>query len=333
MSKTIVALLVIGGILGAGVTGAYATSQVAKAASITEDMAIQFACVDAGVNPQDVLVQRTNFDFEQGQFVYEVDFLTEDSKYEYTLKATDGSILGKEKEVRGVTPGNAQPTAPANETPATPNQGNKTPSNGSGKQPVNGSTGSQASGTASTNYIGVDRAKEIALADAGMSANQVVFTKAIQDRDDGRVVYEVEFYVTGQWEFDYDIDASSGAILARSKEAWELEDQYEVVGPTQPVPAAPAAPSNPTPSNPAPSNPAPSAPSGTTNVSGDDYYKVEDGTVYEYDDGRWEAENDKKVENGTVYEYDDGRWEVDNDDYDDHDDHDDHDDDRDDWDD
>lgn len=63
--------------------------------------------------------------------------------------------------------------------------------------------------------ISADRAKQIALSHAGVeSAN---FTKVELDTDDGVRVYEIEFKV-GNVEYDYDIDASSGAILSSSSE-------------------------------------------------------------------------------------------------------------------
>ena len=45
----------------------------------------------------------------------------------------------------------------------------------------------------------------------------------------------------------------------------------------------------------------------------DDELRVQNGEVYEFDDGRWEAEDDMKVEGDKVYEYDDGRWELEDD--------------------
>ncbi|WP_314874899.1 PepSY domain-containing protein [Stomatobaculum longum] len=68
---------------------------------------------------------------------------------------------------------------------------------------------------AARGFIGVDRAKSIALGHAGVSASSVAFSKAKLDDDDGRGVYEIEFYV-GNTEYDYEIDAHSGAILEAS---------------------------------------------------------------------------------------------------------------------
>ena len=62
-----------------------------------------------------------------------------------------------------------------------------------------------------------EKAKEIALAHAGLSQDKVSFVKAELDYEDGIKVYDTEFY-SGNVEYDYDIDASSGAIVSSSSE-------------------------------------------------------------------------------------------------------------------
>lgn len=71
-----------------------------------------------------------------------------------------------------------------------------------------------SAGTAAGTYIGKARAKEIALADAGLSYANVTFFRVELDWDDGKPEYEVEFY-SGSKEYDYEIDAYTGAILSR----------------------------------------------------------------------------------------------------------------------
>ena len=67
---------------------------------------------------------------------------------------------------------------------------------------------------AATDDIGIDKATEIALADAGLAASDVQFTKQSAEIDDGVNIYEVEF-VSGNTEYEYDIDAKTGNILSR----------------------------------------------------------------------------------------------------------------------
>lgn len=73
-----------------------------------------------------------------------------------------------------------------------------------------------ANGTTSTS-ITLDKAKKIALDDAGLKASQVTFTTAKQDYEDGVNVYEIEFIYNG-YEYEYVIKKSNGKILERDCE-------------------------------------------------------------------------------------------------------------------
>lgn len=61
--------------------------------------------------------------------------------------------------------------------------------------------------------IDMQTAKEIALNHAGYTENQVIFKKTKLDWEHGQYIYEIEFLV-GNVEYEYDISASSGAILS-----------------------------------------------------------------------------------------------------------------------
>ena len=61
--------------------------------------------------------------------------------------------------------------------------------------------------------IGAEKAKEIALQHAGVSASNAVFVKAEREYDDGRLTYDVDFYA-GNKEYDYEILAADGTILS-----------------------------------------------------------------------------------------------------------------------
>ena len=66
---------------------------------------------------------------------------------------------------------------------------------------------------ANTGDIGEAKAKAIALQDAGLKEEDVTFVRCHMDMDDGRMEYEVEFF-SGNTEYDYDIDAATGAIVS-----------------------------------------------------------------------------------------------------------------------
>ena len=67
--------------------------------------------------------------------------------------------------------------------------------------------------TSSSGDIGAEKAKQIALEHAGLSASKVSFIKTEADYDDGRKVYDIEFY-SGNKEYDYEILASNGTIVS-----------------------------------------------------------------------------------------------------------------------
>lgn len=62
-------------------------------------------------------------------------------------------------------------------------------------------------------YIGETKAKNIALQHAGVQENNVTITKLKLDKDDNRLIYEVEFF-TGNKEYDYEIDAVTENIVS-----------------------------------------------------------------------------------------------------------------------
>ncbi|MBR6459743.1 MAG: hypothetical protein IKS49_06260 [Actinomycetaceae bacterium] len=130
------------------------------------------------------------------------------------------------------------------------------------------------------------------------------------------VVYDFD---DGRWEVEYDpttfqAPASQNAVPQAAPKAQNNNVQQNNTAPKAQNNAAPKTNTAPqvAPAAPAQNNVAPQ-----TNTIPNSKYKVENGTVYEWDDGRWKAEYDKKSENGVIYEYDDGRWEVDDDAWDD----------------
>ena len=120
-------------------------------------------------------------DYEYGRMVYEVDFDANGAEYEYEIDAKSGDILLFEIERNGAK-----------------QQG--------------GSMTQESAG-----YIGDEKAKSIALSNAGLTAASVTGLISELDSDDGAAVYEVEF-IYGGYEYEYKIDAKSGAIIESDKE-------------------------------------------------------------------------------------------------------------------
>lgn len=164
----------------------------------------------------------------------------------------------------------------------------------------------QSSGQASDSaYIGVEAAKSAAFAHAGLDAAQVTMGEVDFDYEDGRMVYELEFYANGA-EYEYDIDASTGAVVKSSQEG----------GRTQTSSSAGSGGASGNVSSGAGSGTAQSGAGGTAadigreaalaaalnhaGVSQDQVYDLE--VKREYDDGRLEYEIEFKT-GGWEYEY------------------------------
>lgn len=75
-----------------------------------------------------------------------------------------------------------------------------------------------SSETTPSGTLSAEDAKAKAFAHAGLAAADVTFTKAEPDWEDGRQVYEIEFYTgssqTGINKYEYEIDAATGEIIS-----------------------------------------------------------------------------------------------------------------------
>lgn len=144
----------------------------------------------AGISSSAATFVKTEKDYEDGIQVFEIEFYSGNTEYDYEIRVSNGEIISYDKDIENYS------------------------------IPSKNSASSQ---TPSSNYIGVDKAKSIALKDAGLSSSSVTFTKAKLDREDGVRVYEIEFF-TSDKEYEYEINASSGKI--RDKDV-EFNDDFD----------------------------------------------------------------------------------------------------------
>ncbi len=167
-----------------------AGSGIASAApkSIGVEKAKYIALKNAGLKAKNVAFVTAKLDTDDGRRVYDVEFYSNGVEYDYEIDAASGKIPEKDTDIENysIPQKNAQKKA------------------------------SSKSGSS----IGVEKAKSIALKNAGLKAKNVAFVRAKLDSDDGRQVYDIEFYSNGV-EYDYEIDAISGAILEKDT---DIED-------------------------------------------------------------------------------------------------------------
>ena len=175
-------------------------SQTAQADPIGIDAAKAAALEDAGVSADAVTYTTAGLDRKNGTEYYAVNFTAGGQTYEYDIDAVTGVVI--EKKVPGGT------AAPADDDAAQT----------SGAQDAQ--TGTQTGGGQSSGgVIGEEAAKTAALTHAGLVETDVTFLRSYLEWDDGRQVYDVEFYTADYQEYDYEIDALTGAVLSYDYDA------------------------------------------------------------------------------------------------------------------
>ena len=156
------------------------TTPSGTSGGISADKAKSIALADAGVSESSALGLRVKQDWDDGMAIYEVEFRCNGAEYEYDIRSADGTILKSERDDDNDY---YYTTAPS----------------------------------ASGSLVGEAAAQSAALTHAGVGADTVAWMEADFDYEDGRMVYEVEFYA-GTTEYDYDINARTAEVLHFSQE-------------------------------------------------------------------------------------------------------------------
>ena len=190
---------------GATLENVNSVGSASDKAYIGEADAKAAALAHAGVKEGNITRYEVEMDYERGTMVYEIEFHHQGREYDYDIDAVTGEVLWSESE-RDDDYGPAQQSQGGSEQPKEQPKEQK-PSQQQESKPAASEDG----------YIGKEAAKAAALAHAGLSESQVNRMKFELDREDGRVVYEIEFK-SGGMEYEYEIDASSGAVLKYDKE-------------------------------------------------------------------------------------------------------------------
>lgn len=229
-------IIVVIAVVGAGAV--FAAGSMARSKAIGVENAQNFAFEAAGVDPAAVQMVRTEFDFKQGQFVYEVEFYADGTEYEYWVKSDDGDIVRKEMEIVNMNAGaaaaanaDAEKTGESAAAQTQTGSDNQTTKDGSnqtggdnqtaqddGSQTGNGNQTTKADSNGE--QMSIETAKNTVLSDAGIDAADATFIKEKQDYDDGVSVYELEFY-TSTHKYDYEIEVSTGRIISKDVELFK----------------------------------------------------------------------------------------------------------------
>lgn len=179
-----------------------------KAQPIGLEAAKAVALDDAGLSASAVSFTTTGLDRQGDTEYYAIDFTSGDSSYQYDIDAISGRVIECRISQGTASAAMAQSNAQTSQTQTAAAPGSTQSSQSSSVQ-------TQSSGE----LIGEQAARDAALEHAGLSDSQVTFLKTKLDREDGRQVYEVEFYTEDYKEYDYEIDALIGEVYSYDYDA------------------------------------------------------------------------------------------------------------------
>ena len=209
-------------------------SQTAQTAEyIGIEAAKETALKSAGLTEDQADFSTAGLDSRDGTFFYQVNFEAEGMEYDYAIDAVTGVVIEENSvaaddgaEATGAAASEAETSGAAADdgAEAAGAAASKDAAGDAASGAVQASGAAQASEAAQTSaaaqnasdsgMIGEEKAKEIALNHAGLTEDQTQRLWVKRDYDDGRSIYEVEFYGEGRDEYDYEIDAVTGEIVA-----------------------------------------------------------------------------------------------------------------------
>ena len=160
-------------------TPAVSYGEVNKSQYIGKDKALNIALAKAGLKKSQISGCEVEFECDDGNITYDIEFYCGSAEYEFEIDATTGNIIEYETDGDG----------------------------------YEGSHHKNSEDNSGSKYIGRSRAKEIALAKAGLTASQIHDYEI--ELDDGE--YEIDFKYQNM-EYEVDIDAKTGRVLKFDKE-------------------------------------------------------------------------------------------------------------------
>lgn len=196
------ALALAAALAGCGNTPAADQPQSSQPASLISMEQAQTAALDAAdIDAADAEVSSATLDEVAGVTCYKVEFTSGDHTYAYSINAESGEVLEASYRDKNAAPADSTQTDTTTASGATTTPAQTTPS-------TNTSTGA----------VTEAKAQEIALAHAGVKAADATITKSKLDYDDGRQIYEIEWYANGA-KYDYEIAVATGEIVNSGYEA------------------------------------------------------------------------------------------------------------------
>ena len=192
------ALMLAAALVGCGNSPTANQSQSSQQAEyISMEQAQTAALQAANIEASNASISSSTLSEVAGVTCYKVEFTSGDYVYAYSINAESGEVLEASYRDKNAAPADsAQTDTTASGATTTPAQ----------------------SAPNTTGAVDEAKAQEIALAHAGVNAADATITKSKLDYDDGRQVYEIEWYANGA-KYDYDVAVATGEIVNSGYEA------------------------------------------------------------------------------------------------------------------
>ena len=165
----------------------------------------------ADIVAADADISATTLSEVAGVACYKVEFTSGEYAYAYTINAETGAVMEMSSQEQ-----NAQASGTQTET-ADPAASAPAQTSGSASAQAQTSAAAPAQNATGTGTVDEAAAQKIALEHAGVKAADATITKSKLDYEDGRQVYDIEWYVGGA-KYDYEIAADTGEIISSAYE-------------------------------------------------------------------------------------------------------------------
>lgn len=175
---------------------------------IGESKAKEIALENAGVTESDISRYQSSKDRDDGKTLYEIQFASGDTEYEYEINAENGDIISYGSESLN----NGQSSTQNNTGTTTDNSGTNSTDT---SQSQDNSQNTTANNTGGNVQFSEADAKAAALERVPGATEQDLRMEL--DHDDGKYIYEGDI-IYQQMEYEFEIDANTGKFLKWSEE-------------------------------------------------------------------------------------------------------------------
>ena len=165
----------------------------------------------ADIEAADADISATTLSEVAGVACYKVEFTSGEYAYAYTINAETGAVMEMSSQEQ-----NAQASGTQTET-ADPAASAPAQTSGSASAQAQTSAAAPAQNATGTGTVDEAAAQKIALEHAGVKAADATITKSKLDYEDGRQVYDIEWYAGGA-KYDYEIATDTGEIISSAYE-------------------------------------------------------------------------------------------------------------------